>query len=29
MIRPVVTAIALASTLFLTSCGEDTPLITG
>ncbi len=29
MIRPVVTAIALASTLFLTSCGEYTPLITG
>ena len=29
MIRPVVTAIAIASALFLTSCGEDTPLITG
>ena len=29
MIRPVVTAIAIASTLLLTSCGEDTPLITG
>jgi len=29
MIRPVVAAIAIASTLFLTGCGEDTPLITG
>lgn len=29
MIRPVVTALALATALMLTGCGEETPLITG
>lgn len=29
MIRPVVTALAVATAFLLTSCGEETPLITG
>jgi cytochrome c biogenesis protein CcmG/thiol:disulfide interchange protein DsbE len=29
MIRPLVTAVAIATSLLLSGCGEDTPLITG
>jgi thiol-disulfide isomerase/thioredoxin len=29
MIRPLVTAVAIAASLLLSGCGEDTPLITG
>jgi len=29
MIRPLVTALAIATSLLLSGCGEDTPLITG